>query len=285
MSQELIDGRYKLEEEIGDGGMATVFRAWDVQLERPVAVKIGRTNTPLSDREQARFLREARMVAKLRHPNVVSVHDVGVDHARPFLIMELLTGQTLRERLQNGPLPLAEALQLTYRIAGALSAAHAASILHLDVKPENILLEAGGEPKLSDFGISRSLADDATRTQNPAVMGTAAYLAPEQLAGKALDARADVYALGVVLYEMLTGARPFTGESAIAQAAQRLVVEPTPPQVHNASIPASLGDIILQALAREPQARFSSMDAFVEALRRYEHATREPTDWLHSTCS
>ncbi|MGH2543743.1 MAG: serine/threonine-protein kinase, partial [Ardenticatenaceae bacterium] len=239
-----------------------------------------RVDTFSGELDQTRFLREARLVARLRHPNVVALHDAGIDGARPFLVMELLAGPTLRERLRRGPLPVGEALRVTYRMGDALASAHRAGVLHLDVKPENIIFEEDGEPKLSDFGISRSLADDITRTQHSVIRGTAAYLAPEQLSGQPLDARVDVYALGVVLYEMLTGQKPFTGETAIAQAAQRLIAEPPAPHLLDPTIPQKLSEIVSIALARDPAERFSSVEAFAGALRSYEDAAGRATTTL-----
>jgi eukaryotic-like serine/threonine-protein kinase len=266
---ELLAERYHLEEHLGDGGMARVYKAWDRYLERHVAVKLVRPEVPLSDRDRRRFIREAQTVAQLRHPNVVAVHDAGIADGLPFLVMELLPGGTLRDQLRHGPLLVEEALRVVHAIAEALETAHAAGILHLDVKPENIVFAASGEPRLSDFGISRWLGEEFTRTQNK-IMGTAAYLAPEQLSGEPLDARADVYALGVVLYEMLTGSRPFSGETAIAQATQRLVTDPTPPHDLNAAIPEGISEIVMRALRREREARFPSARALSDALRQYE---------------
>ncbi len=249
--------------------MATVFQAWDMNLQRPVAVKLVRSTGSLNESEQQRFLREARMLAQLHHPNVVAVHDVGLAEGRPYLIMELLTGQTLRERLRGGALPLEEALRITHVVASALGAAHQADILHLDVKPENIIFDQANEPKLSDFGISRAMGDSFTETQGQ-IMGTAAYMSPELLSGAPLDRRADVYGLGVVLYEMLTGQKPFSGETAIAQATQRLLAEPAPPHAFNPVIPRGLSQIVLRALARDPEERFPSARALSDALHEYE---------------
>ncbi|MDQ4074854.1 MAG: serine/threonine protein kinase, partial [Chloroflexota bacterium] len=150
MKEQLLRGRYRLIEMIGEGGMATVYRAWDTHLERSVAIKMMRPDGALSDMEQDAFLAEARMVAKLNHPNIVTLYDAGVADGQPFLVMELLPGWTLRQRLTTGPLPVAEARYLVDRIAAALEAAHAQRVLHLDVKPENVLFDARGEPKLSD---------------------------------------------------------------------------------------------------------------------------------------
>src|SRR5690606_19396707 len=189
---------------------------------------------------------------------------------------ELLPRATLGQRLARGPLPVSEAIRITQKLAGALEAAHAQRILHLDIKPENIIFGEGDEPKLADFGISRSLLDGAPGI-NGTIVGTAAYLAPESVAGEPLDARADVYSLGVVLYEMLTGERPFPGETPVEQATQRLTSEPIPPQALNPAVPPQLGQIVLQALARDPADRFSSPKALAMALLGYEERAEQRT--------
>jgi eukaryotic-like serine/threonine-protein kinase len=229
MGPQILDDRYRLAVIIGEGGMASVYRAWDIRLERWVALKLMNAAGELSSEEEQAFLREARVVARLNHPNVVAIYDAGMSDGRPYLVMELVEGPTLRQRIAAGPLPLEEALGILEKIAGALQAAHAHEILHLDVKPENVIFGVDNEPKLTDFGISRRLGDSPTR-EDGTVLGTAPYLAPEHLMGQPLDGRADVYALGVVLYEMVTGVRPFTGSTVTEQARQQLVAEPLAPE-------------------------------------------------------
>ncbi|HYN88831.1 MAG TPA: protein kinase, partial [Ardenticatenaceae bacterium] len=276
MAPVLLDGRYRLEGIIGEGGMATVYQAWDERLDRRVAVKLLRPQTTLSEAEAEDFLREARTVARLNHPNVVAVHDAGVADGRPYLVMEFLPGQTLRQRLQAGPLPVTEALRIVRALAGALEAAHAQGILHLDVKPENVLFGEGHDPKLSDFGVSRSL-DDVAAPDNGTILGTAAYIAPEVVAGQPPDGRADVYALGVVLYEMVTGQRPFPGGTPVEQAAQRMVTQPILPHLLNPSVPPRLGGILLRALARDPAERYASPTVLCTALEEYENRAEQRT--------
>jgi eukaryotic-like serine/threonine-protein kinase len=269
MGPQILDDRYRLAMVVGEGGMATVYRAWDIRLERWVAIKLMNTRPGLSTDEEQAFLHEARVVARLNHPNVVAVYDAGVSEGRPYLVMELVEGPTLRQRLAAAPLPLEEALGIVEKIAGALQAAHASSILHLDVKPENIIFGMGEEPKLTDFGISRRLGESPTR-EDGTVLGTAPYLAPEHLTGQPLDGRADVYALGVVLYEMVTGARPFTGTTPAEQARQQLVAEPLAPERLNPALPEEAGRVILRALARDPVARYDSPAALAAALRNFD---------------
>lgn len=267
MTPEILDGRYRLDEIIGEGGAATVYQAWDLWLERPVAVKVLRPDAGLGEPEVEAFLREGRIMAGLNHPHIVQVHDVGVSASRPYLVMELLPGGTLRDRLARGPLPVGMALFVARRLAGALELAHRRGILHLDVKPENILFGRDGEPKLADFGISQSPGE---RQDGEMIRGTAAYLAPEVVSGEPLDPRADVYALGVLLYEMLTGRPPFQGADPVEQAAQRLVADPIPPQEMKPSVPARLGEIVLQALSRDPAQRFASPSHLAAALHDYQ---------------
>jgi serine/threonine-protein kinase len=275
--REILDGRYRLDEIIGQGGMATVYRARDLRLNRPLAAKVMRPQAGLSEAVQADFLREARIIARLNHPNVVALHDAGItDGGRPYLIMELLPGTTLRDRLSQGPLPVEEALRVALGVAAALDTAHGRGILHLDVKPENILFDGSGTPKLSDFGISHSLAEEPSRTKN-SLFGTAAYLAPEQVRNGPLDARADVYGLGLLLYEMLAGARPFWGETPMQQATQRLVVDPPALKDLNPAVTPALSRVVMRALERDPARRFGSMADFALALRNYERATQRRT--------
>jgi eukaryotic-like serine/threonine-protein kinase len=258
----VFDDRYRLDGTIAEGATSTVYRAWDVRLDRAVAVKVLRPTGALSEEERETFLNDARAVVRLNHPNVVTVLDAGIWEERPYLVMELLPEPNLRQRLRQGALPVDEALRIARRLASALWAGHSLGILHLDVKPENVLFSDSNEPKLADFSISRRFGAAAMGEDGTAVARTA-YVAPEQATGHSLDSRADVYGLGLVLYEMLTGRRPSD--------------EPVPPQQLNPLIPSGLSEIVMRALARDPDARFASAPALATALREYQEGAVQHT--------
>ena len=263
---EILGGRYELGEVIGSGGMATVYRGWDRVLKRPVAVKVLSSAYAGDEDFVARFRREARAAANLNNPGVVSVFDTGSDGGRHFIVMELVEGRTLAEEIaEHGALDLERARDIAERVAGALQFAHANGIVHRDVKPGNVMLTPSGEVKVMDFGIARAAGGD-TLTTTSSVLGTANYLAPEQAESKPVDPRTDVYALGVVLYEMLTGRPPFTGETAISVAYKHVREKPRPPSSVNPEVPAALEAITLKALAKDPQARYQSAEEMRRAL-------------------
>ncbi|MBB6435993.1 serine/threonine-protein kinase [Streptomyces candidus] len=216
-STEVLGGRYRLDEPIGSGGAADVHRGLDLRLGRPVAVKVFRPDSGVDIEEESR--REAVLLAHLHHPGLVSVYDAGQDKGHAFLVLELIEGSTLRSRIEQGALPVAETAALGADLAGALGHAHAAGVVHRDVKPSNILLDASGRPHLTDFGISR-LLDTTSRTATGTLIGTAAYLSPEQVLGQRVGRAADIYALGLVILECLTGRPEYDGgplEAAIAR--------------------------------------------------------------------
>src|SRR5712691_8766341 len=225
---DLIADRYELEELVGSGGMSSVFKARDRLLDRNVALKILHEHH-LEDAEYVeRFRREARAVAQLSHPNIVTVIDRGEADGRQFIVFEYVDGENLKELLdREGPLPVAEALELASGIARALSFAHEHGLVHRDVKPQNVLLNGDGRPKVTDFGIARSLDVQKGVTQTGTVLGTSNYIAPEQASGERVDAQTDVYSRGVVLFELLTGEVPFDGENFVA-VAMRHINEPAP---------------------------------------------------------
>jgi serine/threonine protein kinase len=275
----MLADRYRLDERVGEGGMATVYRAWDNVLNRAVAVKVLHPHA-LSEAERNTFLHEARALARVRHPNVVAIYDAGLAGEQPYLVMELLQGPTLRAGLAYGPLALDESLRIARRLAEALAVAHDQQVLHLDVKPENVIFDEHDEPRLSDFGISR-LLDEDHQPNAEGILGTAGYLAPEYLSDQPVDGRADVYGLGVVLYEMLTGHCPFCGDTPTQQVAQQLVVDPAPPETVNTAVPPRLGQLVMRALARNPAERFASARELAQALRDYQRETHQPTAALH----
>jgi len=255
----VLAGRYHLGEGLGQGGMGQVRRAWDGWLDRPVAIK-----TLELDRAEpsaaARFRLEARTLAWLTHPNIVTVFDAGTDGSTAFLVMELLRGPSLEARLERtGALPAADAVVVGMQVAAALAAAHAAGVVHRDVKPANIAYAADGVVKVLDFGIAQLAGTLAARqarlTQTGMVLGTAAYLSPEQASGAAAGPRSDLYALGCVLFAMLTGGPPFTGDSPVAVCAQHLVAEPPDLAAVRPGCPAPLVALVGELLCKDPAAR------------------------------
>jgi hypothetical protein len=251
-----LAGRYELGEVIGRGGMGTVYRATDLVLKRTVAVKV--LPAALADADPthvARFEREARAAASLNHPGVVAVYDTGVDEATRFIVMECVTGRDLAAILrEQAPLEPARAVSIAERVADALAAAHAAGIVHRDVKPANVMVAEDGSVKVLDFGIARAL-DGATLTHGASVLGSAAYMAPEQALGERADERSDIYSLGCVLYAMLTGRPPFTGEAAAAVLHQHVNAETRPPSQINPRVPPALDALVIAMLAKAPDAR------------------------------
>jgi serine/threonine-protein kinase len=262
---ELIAGRYELEKLVGSGGMSNVFRAHDRLLERDVAIKILHEQYTRDDDYVERFRREARAVAKLAHPNIVTVIDRGEQDGRQFIVFEYVEGQNLKDLTRAGPLDVREAVGLTLQVARALSFAHDRGLVHRDVKPQNVLLNEDGQAKVTDFGIARSL-DVQGVTQTGTVLGTSDYIAPEQARGQRVDPKTDIYSLGAVLYELLVGEVPFSGDNFVA-VAMRHVNEPVPSVLeHRPDCPMRLDHAIQRAMAKDPDDRFESMDDFVAEL-------------------
>ncbi|MGH2677125.1 MAG: protein kinase domain-containing protein, partial [Actinomycetota bacterium] len=252
----LLGGRYEVVRAIGWGGMAEVYLASDRFLGRRVAVKVIRQRFAEDDRFVARFRREARAAASLGHPNVVAVHDVGVHQGSPFLVMEYVPGRTLTELVRdNGPLPPDRVCEIGEGVAQALGAAHAAGIVHRDVKPGNVMVTADGRVKVLDFGIARALRWTPL-TDTPAVQGTVEYMAPEYVRGEGADPRSDLYSLGSVLYELATGKPPFTGDSPLQIAYRHLEEAPAPPDAVRQGVPPRLSAIIVRLLAKHPGDRY-----------------------------
>jgi len=257
----LLDGRYRVEARIATGGMSTVYRGLDVRLDRPVALKVMDARYA-GDREfLTRFQREARAIARLKSPGLVAIYDQGNDTAHPFLVMELVTGGTLRELLrERGPMPPHAVVAVLAPVLSGLGAAHRAGLVHRDVKPENVLISVDGEVKLADFGLVRATTE-AGITSTSVILGTAAYLSPEQVLGEETGSRSDVYAVGIMAFELLTGTTPFKGDSAIVIAHQHLDRDVPPPGSLIDGVPPEFDDFIARATAREPEARFSDAGA------------------------
>ena len=263
----LFDGRYRIVRKLGSGGMANVYLAEDEDLGRRVAIKILNDRYANDDLFIERFRREAKSAAALSHPNIVSVYDRGEAEGTYYSAMEVIEGRSLKELIMtSGPLPLAQALAFTHEILEALRFAHRHGIIHRDIKPHNILI--GERLKVTDFGIARAGASQMTEAGS--IMGTAQYLSPEQARGAPVTASSDLYSVGIVLYEMLTGKVPFTGDSAIEIAMKHLNDAPKPPSKIRPEIPDELDQVVLRALAKNPEDRYQSAEEFSEDLHRVE---------------
>ena len=254
-----IAGRYAVHEALGSGGMATVYRATDDVLGRDVAVKVLRPGAADDEALVARFRREARAAAGLGHPGIVAIFDTGSDGDLHYIVMELVPGRTLGEVLRaEGPLEPERAAEIGGAVAGALAFAHGKGIVHRDVKPANVMLTPHDDVKVMDFGIARAMAMGDTLTRASNVLGTAAYLSPEQAEGERVDARTDVYSLGAVLYEMLAGRPPFTGDSPIVVATKHVRETPVQPGEVNPGVPPKLQAVTMRALEKRPEDRFQT---------------------------
>jgi len=269
ITQKIINDRYKLLSKIGNGAMGYVYKAHDLKLDREVAIKVLKDSVADDQVLLARFEREARAAGRLsQHSNVVTIFDVGESNGQPFIVMELVSGGTLSTRMKPGPIPIAESLFITRQILEALAFAHANGIVHRDIKPSNILIADTGEVKLGDFGIASIYegagAQDLTLTSQ--VIGTPAYLSPERVESKPVTPSSDLFAVGVILYEMVTGERPFKGDSPIAiMLAVRSGIFPSP-EVVNPEIPEELARVIVRSLAHSPEARYTSAKHMSAAL-------------------
>ena len=267
MVGETISERYEIEELVGHGGMSSVYKAKDSLLERHVALKILHEQYSADEEFVERFKREARSVAQLQHPNIVTVIDRGEEDGRQYIVFEYIDGENLKELVvRKGRLDVREALEIAVEIAGGLAFAHDHGLVHRDVKPQNVLLNGDGRAKVTDFGIARSVDVEHSVTQTGTVLGTSTYIAPEQASGQPVDAQTDVYALGVVLYEMLTGELPFPGENFVA-VAMKHVHEPPPNSLDKRrDLPLRVAAAIDRALEKDPAHRFPTMDAFAAEL-------------------
>ncbi len=262
---------YEIEGELGRGGMGVVYKARQVGLNRPVALKMILHGEHASRETLARFRDEAQAVAALQHPHVVQVHEVGTHDGLPYFSLEYVDGGSLDRRLATGPLSPREAAELMQTVARAVHAVHQKGIVHRDLKPANILLTADGTPKVADFGLAKSLADDRGRTVTGAVMGTPSYMAPEQAGGRRreIGPAADVYALGAILYELLTGRPPFLGDTPLDTLLMLVSEEVVPPRERNPKLPRALEAVCLKCLRKEPAERYASAGALADDLGRF----------------
>src|SRR5947199_7593847 len=253
----LLGGRYRLDAQVGRGGMSTVYRAFDIVLERPVAIKLMHAEIASDSDHLERFRREARAVAQLSHPHIVNVIDAGEDEGRPYIVFEYIEGQTLKERIRRmGRLPVAEAVAYAIEIARALGYAHQRHIVHRDVKPQNVLIDLEGSAKVTDFGIARTL-DQEGLTADGRVLGTTDYVSPEQALGQPVTGQSDLYSLGVVLYEMLTGEVPFKGESQVAVAMKHVRDELPDVQRLRPEVSSALAAVLERATAKNLDQRYA----------------------------
>src|SRR5215218_8568697 len=279
---EVIGGRYELEELVGRGGMSNVYRAHDRLLERTVALKLLHDRYSDDDEYVERFRREARAAARLSHPNIVTVIDRGEQEGRQYIVFEHVAGENLKEVVRNrGALPIKQAIELVLQVARALSFAHEHGLVHRDVKPQNVLLNGDGRAKVTDFGIARTLDVDGV-TITGTVLGTSHYISPEQARGEQVDAQSDVYSLGAVLYELLTGEVPFPGDNFVAVAMRHIREEPPSVLEQRPEVSVRLAAAAERALEKDPEKRFGSMHAFVEELQAClaalgEEGENEPT--------
>src|SRR3954449_7876674 len=286
----LLNGRYRLDAQVGSGGMSTVYRAFDTTLERRVAIKLMHRPLAAHSDQLERFRREARAVAQLNHPHIVGVIDAGEDDGAPFIVFEFVDGETLKERIKrNGRLAIPEAIAYAIEIARALGAAHAQGIVHRDVKPQNVLIDEEGAAKVTDFGIARTL-DQEGLTADGRVLGTTDYVSPEQALGQPCTAQSDLYSLGIVLYEMLTGQVPFKGENQVPVAMKHVREAVPDVQARRPQVSSATAAIVERATAKDLDRRYKSVaemeadleDALAIETARSGQATAEATSVLRT---
>lgn len=265
MDSEKI-GRYEIKSELGRGGMATVYKAYDPRFEREVAVKVLPREMLHDTQFRVRFEREAKMIALLEHPAIVPVYDVGEEDGQPYFVMRYMIGGSLADRIKKGPLALTEAARLMSKLAPALDEAHQKGIIHRDLKPGNILFDRVGEPYVSDFGIAKMTQSQGATVTGGAIIGTPAYMSPEQAQGEKVDGRSDIYALGVIVYEMLTGHQPYEADTPMVVVVKH-ITEPIPHILDaNPNLPADIEAVIEKAMAKSPNKRYATAADFAKDL-------------------
>ncbi len=276
---------YRVVGKIGQGGMGEVYRAEDLKLGRHVAIKVLPPGTTPDDKTRQRFLREARSASALNHPNIVTIHSIEEIDNIDFIVMEYIEGDSIRARIQSGPLELTQVLDLGAQVADALAAAHDINLIHRDIKAANILITMRGQAKVLDFGLAKivqrlpSEIDKeastmvADLTDKGQIIGTVSYMSPEQTRGEPLDARSDIFSLGVVLYEAVTGTLPFSGPSMLSLLHNIATANPPPPSITKRDLPLEFDLIIARALAKDTQRRYPSAAELAEALRALRSAT------------
>ncbi len=276
----VLNGRYELLERIGSGGMSVVYKAKDRSLGRIVAVKVMHESFTSDSGFLKRFQQEAYSAANLAHPNIVTVHDIGQDEYKHYIVMEYVEGQTLKELIrsyQEEPMPISRALDLVIQVCNGIGYAHRANLVHCDVKPQNVIVTVDEQVKVADFGIARAISGATQVQQVSQVWGTPQYFAPEQAAGDAPTPASDVYAIGIMLFEMLTGRLPFAAESHTAMALKHLHTPPPLVSEFNPAIPAQLAHIVNKLLAKEPAGRYRTAGQLGRIISTYRQRSQEET--------
>jgi serine/threonine-protein kinase len=278
----VLNGRYRLIDRIGSGGMSVVYRAQDQSLGRIVAIKVLNENLTDDEGFLRRFQREAHAAANLSHPNIVTVHDIGQDGDRHYIVMEFVDGRTLKQLIrlqaqQGQPMHIGRALDLAIQVCAGIGYAHRANLVHCDVKSQNILVTRDERVKVADFGIARALSEATQHTADSQIWGTPHYFSPEQAAGQPASPASDVYAIGVVLFELLTGRLPFIAETHTALALKHMHEPPPRPSDVNPLVPAQLDQILRKVLAKEPAARYRTADQFGRILSAYRESSLQAT--------
>ncbi len=283
MEPVMLNDRYRLLERIGSGGMAVVYRCVDTLLQRQVAVKILRERFAGDPAFLARFRREAQSAANLDHPNIVTVYDVGQDGERHYIVMEYVAGQDLKTLIRRkGRMTVDETLEIAIQICEGVGHAHRAGLVHCDIKPQNVLLTEDGRAKVVDFGIARALSESGL-TESETVWGSPLYFSPEQASGAPPSPASDVYSIGVIMYEMLSGAPPFQAENATALAMMHLQEDPAPLAVRNPQVPSQLEKIVHTVLSKEPSARYRTASQMARVLEEYHRLGEQATSWQPAT--